>query len=47
MIKIPGTQPGLQAIRHSIANGININVTLLFGLPRYEDVAEMISSPEI
>ena len=39
MIKIPGTQPGLDAIRKSIAQGININVTLLFGLPRYEEVA--------
>ena len=36
MIKIPGTKPGLAAIRQSIAKGININVTLLFGLPRYE-----------
>jgi transaldolase/transaldolase/glucose-6-phosphate isomerase len=40
MIKIPGTQPGLQSIRESIAHGININVTLLFGLPRYEAVTE-------
>ena len=40
MIKIPGTQPGLAAIRQSIARGININVTLLFGLPRYEEVTE-------
>jgi len=40
MIKIPGTQPGLSAIRQSIAHGININVTLLFGLPRYEAVTE-------
>src|ERR1700709_382716 len=40
MIKIPGTQPGLEAIRSSIAKGININVTLLFGLPRYEEVTE-------
>jgi transaldolase len=40
MIKIPGTKPGLSAIRQSIAQGININVTLLFGLPRYEEVAE-------
>jgi transaldolase len=40
MIKIPGTKPGLSAIRQSIAHGININVTLLFGLPRYEEVAE-------
>jgi transaldolase/transaldolase/glucose-6-phosphate isomerase len=40
MIKIPGTQPGLAAIRQSIAKGININVTLLFGLERYEAVTE-------
>ncbi|OIQ63444.1 transaldolase [mine drainage metagenome] len=40
MIKIPGTKPGLAAIRQSIGKGININVTLLFGLPRYEEVAE-------
>src|SRR6201996_980133 len=40
MIKIPGTKPGLSAIRQSIAHGININVTLLFGLPRYEEVTE-------
>ncbi|MFI5157647.1 MAG: transaldolase [Sphingobacteriales bacterium] len=40
MIKIPGTHPGLAAIRQSIAKGININVTLLFGLPRYEEVTE-------
>jgi len=40
MIKIPGTQPGLAAIRESIGKGININVTLLFGLPRYEAVTE-------
>ena len=40
MIKIPGTQPGLAAIRQSIGKGININVTLLFGLPRYEEVTE-------
>lgn len=40
MIKIPGTKPGLGAIRQSIAKGININVTLLFGLQRYREVAE-------
>jgi len=40
MIKIPGTKPGLAAIRQSIGKGININVTLLFGLPRYEEVTE-------
>jgi transaldolase len=40
MIKIPGTKPGLPAIRESIGKGININVTLLFGLERYEEVTE-------
>ncbi|MBO0933065.1 transaldolase [Fibrella aquatilis] len=40
MIKIPGTEAGLPAIQQAIAHGININVTLLFGLERYEAVAE-------
>ncbi len=40
MIKIPGTAEGLPAIREAISEGININVTLLFGLPRYEEVTE-------
>ncbi|TSD64893.1 transaldolase [Inquilinus sp. KBS0705] len=40
MIKIPGTKPGLKAIRETIAKGINVNVTLLFGLERYEEVTE-------
>lgn len=40
MIKIPGTQPGLAAIRKAISEGLNINVTLLFGLQRYEEVTE-------
>jgi transaldolase len=40
LIKIPGTQEGLPAIRQLITEGININVTLLFGLPRYREVAE-------
>ncbi|NCD68322.1 transaldolase [Mucilaginibacter agri] len=39
MIKIPGTLPCLPAIRTAISEGININVTLLFGLKRYEAVA--------
>ena len=39
-IKIPGTRAGLPAIQQCIEDGININVTLLFGLPRYRDVAE-------
>jgi transaldolase len=40
MIKIPGTKPGLSAIQQAISDGININVTLLFGLDRYETVTE-------
>jgi transaldolase len=39
-IKIPATLEGLAAIRRCIAEGINVNVTLLFGLPRYYQVAE-------
>jgi transaldolase len=38
MIKIPGTKEGLPAIRQCIFEGINVNVTLLFGLPRYKEV---------
>lgn len=40
MIKIPATLEGLPAIRTCISEGININITLLFGLPRYEEVVE-------
>lgn len=40
MIKIPGTAEGLAAIRQCISEGININVTLLFGLPRYREVTD-------
>ncbi|HZD55386.1 MAG TPA: bifunctional transaldolase/phosoglucose isomerase [Anaerolineales bacterium] len=40
MIKVPATPEGLPAIRQLIAEGINVNVTLLFGLPRYREVAE-------
>ena len=39
-IKIPGTAEGLPAIRQCLEEGININVTLLFGLGRYREVAE-------
>lgn len=38
MIKIPATQEGLPAIRECTRRGININVTLLFSLSRYEQV---------
>ncbi len=40
MIKIPGTKQGLPAIRQCLREGININVTLLFGLPRYREITE-------
>ncbi|WP_242919841.1 transaldolase [Pontibacter liquoris] len=40
MIKIPGTPEGIPAIRTCISEGININVTLLFSLDRYKEVAE-------
>lgn len=40
MIKIPGTAEGLPAIRQCISEGININITLLFGLQRYREVTE-------
>jgi transaldolase len=39
-VKIPGTEPGLQAIEDSIAAGIPINVTLLFSLQRHREAAE-------
>ncbi|HLW76009.1 MAG TPA: transaldolase [Bryobacteraceae bacterium] len=40
MVKIPGTREGLAAIERSTLDGININITLLFGLERYREVAE-------
>jgi len=39
-IKVPATADGLPAIRQLISEGISVNVTLLFGLPRYRQVAE-------
>ncbi|QHT68000.1 transaldolase [Rhodocytophaga rosea] len=38
MIKVPGTLEGLPAIQYLISEGINVNVTLLFGLERYRAV---------
>lgn len=38
-IKIPGTQAGLSAIEESLAEGVPINITLLFSVARYEAVA--------
>ncbi|HTR73075.1 MAG TPA: transaldolase, partial [Solirubrobacteraceae bacterium] len=40
LVKIPATKPGLAAIEDVIAKGRSINVTLIFSLKRYEEVAE-------
>jgi transaldolase len=40
MIKIPGTKAGLTAITNAIAQGINVNVTLIFSLKRYAKVMD-------
>lgn len=40
LIKVPATRAGLPAIRTLLAQGINVNVTLLFGLGRYGEVAQ-------
>jgi transaldolase len=40
LIKVPATSEGLPAIQLLISEGINVNVTLLFGLPRYRQVVE-------
>src|SRR5712692_1089719 len=40
MVKVPGTKPGLTAIRTLISEGINVNVTLLFSKEVYAEVAE-------
>jgi len=40
MVKVPATLAGLPAIRSLIAEGINVNVTLIFGLERYARVMQ-------
>ena len=40
MVKIPGTREGLPAVRAAIAEGISINVTLIFGVARYGEVID-------
>jgi transaldolase len=40
LIKIPATKPGLPAITASIAEGISVNVTLIFALDRYQAVID-------
>ncbi len=40
MIKIPATKAGVPAIEESLAQGISINITLLFSVERYQEVIE-------
>ena len=40
MIKVPGTEAGVVAFEELTAAGVPVNVTLLFAVPRYEEVAE-------
>ena len=40
MIKVPATLEGVDAVRQLIADGINVNVTLIFSLERYAAVKE-------
>ena len=39
-VKIPGDHRGLPAIEATLGDGISVNVTLIFGLERYEQVME-------
>lgn len=40
LIKIPATEPGLPAIQQTIADGISVNVTLIFSEERYREVMD-------
>jgi transaldolase len=40
MIKVPATAAGVPAIEELTASGVNVNVTLLFSVERYEQVIE-------
>jgi transaldolase len=40
LIKVPGTEAGVATFEELTALGINVNVTLLFAVPRYEEIAE-------
>ncbi|RIK23295.1 MAG: transaldolase [Anaerolineae bacterium] len=40
MIKIPATRAGIPAIRDAIADGVNVNITLIFSRARYAEVME-------
>jgi transaldolase / glucose-6-phosphate isomerase len=40
MVKVPATQEGIPAIRELIGRGVNVNITLLFAIPVYEQVID-------
>jgi transaldolase len=40
LVKIPATAEGVPAVREATAEGLSINVTLLFGLDRYDQIIE-------
>jgi transaldolase len=43
-VKIPATQPGVPAIEQTLAEGISVNVTLIFSLERYAEVIDAFMS---
>jgi transaldolase len=40
LIKVPGTEQGIPAIEQLTGDGVNVNVTLLFSVNRYQEIAE-------
>ena len=40
MIKVPATEAGIPAIEELTARGVNVNITLLFSIARYEQVID-------
>ncbi len=40
LIKVPGTEAGVRAFEELTAGGVNVNVTLLFAVERYREIAE-------
>jgi transaldolase len=44
LIKVPGTEAGVRAFEELTAQGVNVNVTLLFAVERYREIAEAFIS---
>jgi transaldolase len=40
MVKVPGTKNGCRVVEELLANGVNVNVTLIFSAEQYQDVAQ-------